>query len=273
MNLPPGKYRFRLGVTGDGFWSSDEALWAFTVQAPFYQTYWFYAALSTLFACALASMWWLRLRRIRNEFELVLAERARLSRELHDTTLQSLGAFKLQLELASRRLDSSQQATGEMLQHLRTQVVDCIQGAKRAVWELRTPALEVRGLVKAIQEVATSAVAGSSATIRVSTTGRSRRCPLRIEEHLLRISQEAVSNALRHGKASEILISVEYDRHSLVLSVGDNGGGFMVDSNLQAAAGHWGLKNMRERAEEIGGKFTIASEEGVGTVVTVLAPI
>jgi signal transduction histidine kinase/ligand-binding sensor domain-containing protein len=272
MNLRPGRYRFRLGVTADGTWSPGETTWDFTVQAPFYQTYWFFSVIAIVVGMVLASLWWLRLRRVKNEFELVLAERSRLSRELHDTTLQSLGAFKLQLELAARQLDPAQQPMRDTLQRLRAQVTECIHGARRAVWELRTPALEVRGLVKAVQEAANSSVAGTTTNVRVSSSGRSRRCSLRVEEQLLRISQEAVSNAIRHGNASEIVITIEYSRHSLALAIRDNGQGF-VASHPQAAAGHWGLKNMEERANEIGGKFTISSEPSVGTIVTVSAPI
>ncbi len=270
MNLQPGNYRFHLGVTQDGSWTRDEAVWAFTVQAPFYRTYWFYTLACALCAVVIASGWWLRLRRIRNEFELVLAERSRLSRELHDTTLQSLGAFKLQLELAAKQLDASQNVTRETLHRLRGQVTDCIQGARRAVWELRTPALEVRGLVKAVQEAANNAVAGTSVTVRVTATGRTRRCPLRVEEHLLRISQEAISNAMRHGQATDIAIAIDYRRQAVIVSVVDNGAGFAQDD---VGAGHWGLKNMQERAKEFGGQLHIDSRLHVGTTVTVSVPL
>src|SRR4029450_5549580 len=95
-----------------------------------------------------------RVRAIRKEFELVVAERARVSREIHDTLLQSLGALTLQLEIVSRQLDASQTKARQTMQRLRKHLVECVRDARRSVWELRSIRLEERNLVHARRESA-----------------------------------------------------------------------------------------------------------------------
>ncbi|HET6315699.1 MAG TPA: histidine kinase, partial [Chloroflexota bacterium] len=211
-NLQPGSYRFRLAAASDTNWAETEATWNFFVLPPFYRTYWFYALCAASTALLVWTSWWLRLRSVRNEFALVIAERARVSRDIHDTLLQSLGAFTLQLEVVARQLDPSQSSAREKLQYLRKQVSQCVVEARRSVWELRSPRLEAHDLVEAFRHMADDAMALVPAKIRVTVTGRPRRCAPHVEEQLLRIAQEAISNAVRHGEATEIDVTLEYSR-------------------------------------------------------------
>jgi len=90
---------------------------------------------------------------------------------------------------------------------------------------------------------------------------------------LLRICQEAVSNAIRHGRATRIHITVEFDENAVTLSIADNGCGFNPGDPIAAATGkHLGLIGMAERAERIGGRFLITSAPGAGTVVQASSP-
>ena len=103
-NLPPRGYRFHLQATADdGGWTRPAVTWDFSIRPAFYQTTWFY----TLFAFALATMVWgvwrLRLAQVRQQFTLLLGERVRLSREIHDTLLQSLVGVTLQLDQIRQR--------------------------------------------------------------------------------------------------------------------------------------------------------------------------
>jgi signal transduction histidine kinase len=103
-------------------------------------------------------------------------------------------------------------------------------------------------------------------------TGQPRPCPPEVEEELLRIAQEAATNASRHAWASEIRIALEYSGNSLTLSVSDDGCGFDLDEG-SSKSGHWGLKNMQERAAQIRGKFTITTAVGQGTRIDVGVPL
>ena len=105
-NVPPGRHRLRVSATNDGLWT-EARFWDFSIAPPFYKTNRFYAICLISLLLALGSTWWLRLRAVQHQFSLVIAERARVSREIHDTLLQSLGAIGLELETIASQLDPS----------------------------------------------------------------------------------------------------------------------------------------------------------------------
>ena len=110
-NLSPRSYRFRVEAdTENGTWLASTAVWDFAIEPAFYQTTWFYAASFGMVVLIVAGAWRIRLRRVRREFSLVLVERARLSREIHDTLLQSLVGVALQFDAIANALDSSSSA-------------------------------------------------------------------------------------------------------------------------------------------------------------------
>jgi ligand-binding sensor domain-containing protein/signal transduction histidine kinase len=272
-NLRPRSYRFHVAVTTDGVWPRSDASVGFTVLPPFYRTVWFYG-LGILVAATVSWMlWWLRVRAIRNEFALVAAERARLSREIHDTLLQSLGALILQLEFVSRHLDPSQTKAREAMQRLRKHVVNCVRDARRSVWELRSPRLEQRNLAEAIEEMAQETMVALPVLIKVNVTGRVRQSRPDFEQHLLRIAQEAISNAVQHGQADEVLVELNYQGKALSMNVSDNGRGFQAEDTTAKTGDHWGLLNMRERVARMGGQLSVTSVIGQGTVVTAVSPL
>ena len=106
-NVPSGNYRFRVSTTHDGRWT-EPALWDFSVAPPLYRTTPFLTLVASGMVLLIATTWWLRLRAVRNQYALVFAERARVSREIHDTLLQSLAAIGVELETIATQLDPSQ---------------------------------------------------------------------------------------------------------------------------------------------------------------------
>jgi signal transduction histidine kinase/streptogramin lyase len=271
-NLQPGNYRFHVAVTSDGVWPKTDASWGFKVPPPFYRTSWFYALALGAVAAAAWILWWLRVRAIRNEFALVLAERARVSREIHDTLLQSLGALTLQLEIVYRQLDVSQTKARQTMQRLRKHLVECVRDARRSVWELRSIRLEERNLVDALEAMAEETKVALPVSVRVEAKGRIRQCPPDVEQHLLRIAQEAISNAVQHGRADEVVVELDFQGNSLTMTIRDNGCGFETEPEVHAGD-HWGLVNMRERVARIRGQLTVTSALGQGTIITATSPI
>jgi signal transduction histidine kinase/ligand-binding sensor domain-containing protein len=269
-NLPPGVYRFRVTATSDGTWRGPEAVLGFVVLPPFYKTYWFAALCLTGCLAMLWAVQRLRLRAVRNEYALILAERARVSRDIHDTLLQSLGAFNLQLEVVARQLGNAQPSASDTVQHLRGQMAECIQEARRSIWDLRSPRLEAHDLVEAFRQLARDA---SPVAVEITTHGRVRRFAPHVEDQLLKIGQEAIGNAIRHGQATRVDVTLDYRRRALALHISDNGCGFDPEAHAEASNGHWGLKNMRDRAEDIGGRLGIISRPGHGTSIQLLAPL
>ncbi|MEO8256651.1 MAG: two-component regulator propeller domain-containing protein [Acidobacteriota bacterium] len=273
-NLPPGDYRFRVTAVAEGRWAGPETAWTFSVEPLFYQTSVFYALIAGGTGLLLWTLWRLRVRSIQNGFALVASERTRLSRDIHDTLLQSLTAVGLELEvLASDCEPSARASMRDGLRALRHQVRRCINEARRSIWDLRAPGLESRSLPAALEEFAADTYAGQPVAIDVRVTGRHRRCAPQIEEELLRIGQEAIRNAMRHAHADRVTVSFHYSRNEVVLSVADDGSGLVRTAATGQPGEHWGLRNMEERAARIKGRFRVDSQPGRGTVVETAVPL
>ena len=270
-NLRPGDYRFRISAANkDGLWS-EPAAWAFSIAPAFYQRKAFYLFTSVAALLMLWALWRLRLRAVQRRLVLVYSERARMAREIHDTLLQSLVGVALQLGTISDRPESSPKIRSH-LALLRKQVEGFIREARQSIWNLRSPALAVHDLPTALREAGETLTVGTGVRFEVVIVGRPRRFAPRVEEQLLRIGQEAVSNAVRHAHATVISLEVRYTDAAVVLRVWDDGCGF--DPATAAAAGnHWGLKSMQERAEQIGGSLQLLTKPGEGTILETSAPV
>lgn len=122
-NLPPRDYVFRVSVSqDDGRWSETEATFAFTLHPRFYQTWWFYLLVAASLGALTWGAWQVRVRQLRRQFALVLGERVRLSRELHDTLLQSLVGVALEFDAVSKSLESSPATARQRVIKIREQV-------------------------------------------------------------------------------------------------------------------------------------------------------
>jgi signal transduction histidine kinase/ligand-binding sensor domain-containing protein len=267
-DLPPGSYRFRVASTAGGAWTEATPALAITVLPPFYRTAPFYVACAAALSLLLWAYWWARMRAVQRRFAVVLDERARLSREIHDTLLQDLGAIRLRLDGLTARVARSDRDAGDMLRALHAQVGRCIREARHAIWELRSPRRDSRDLVVGFEGLAADARASAGTPVTVTAAGTPWQCAQEVEEQLLRIGQEALANAVRHGHASQIGVTVDYGDDALEVRIDDDGVGFAA-SGAGASEGHWGLLNMQERAASIGGRLEVSSAPGRGTTVAV----
>jgi len=271
-NLSPGQYRFRVTATTDGTWQEPEATLAFTVRPPWYRTGTFYGVSAAAVVFGFGLYWWLSVRAVRNKYTLVLAERARVSRDIHDTLLQSLGAVGLGLEAVARQLKPEESAAAAVVKELQEQVAQCIRETRQSVWDLRSPRSERVDLAEALRSVARNAASGRNVRIEVNVIGRPRPCSPEVQEELVKVGGEAVRNAIHHGSPEQVRIELDYRRDSLVLRVADNGCGF-VPADVPATGMHCGLISMRERAAKLGGRFSIVSDIGAGTVMETIVPL
>ncbi|MGE3509450.1 MAG: two-component regulator propeller domain-containing protein [Vicinamibacterales bacterium] len=272
-NLQPGHYRFRVRASNDGVWSEREAVWAFELAPAFYETRWFAAALVLLTGTGLAGAWRARVHRVRGRFSAILVERTRVAREIHDTLLQSLLGVMLQLDQAASDIDDAPQSAKDRLGRLRQQVEFHIREARHSIRDLRSPVLQTRDLPSALGDAGAHLTAGTPISFEIDVSGTPFRCAQRVEEHLLRIGQEAISNAVRHGQASTIRVSLAFAPGRVTLRVSDDGVGFDAGHSPDVAESHWGLSSMRERAEQVGGACQIDSRPGHGTTVEVTVPV
>jgi signal transduction histidine kinase/ligand-binding sensor domain-containing protein len=268
-HLAPGHYRFRVTARDeDGSWNPEPAWAAFTVQPRFYQTWMFWGACVCLAALLVyvAHKW--RMRRLRTRFELVLQERTRLTRELHDTLLQGFAGVVYQLEAASRLIDTQPAAGRARLERALEQADQSLREARQALSCLRLPDLENRTLPEALERAAEKLVADSPVRFQMEVTGRSRELPYDVQANLFVIAREALNNAVAHGRPDRITLNVNYGGDEVALAVTDDGRGF--DTGQPNLPDHWGLTGMRERARHIGANLTIRSAPGHGTAVEVV---
>ena len=268
-NLAPGRYLFRVSASGDGgTWDGPEAQLPFSVKPAFRQTAWFYALLGTLILLVTWGAAQTRVWILNRQFAATHAERTRLSREIHDTMLQSLAGIALQLQAIARRClpqGSEQQA---QLLALRREVEEHVREARQAIMNLRSPMLEARGLAGALAEVGRHAVTPPA---HFDMAGSIIGAPLAVEGELLRIGQEAIANAARHADATCVHVDLQQDAGAVRIRVTDDGHGFDVGQVLAANSGHYGLTGMQERAARLGGRVVVTSSAG-GTVVEASVP-
>jgi signal transduction histidine kinase/sugar lactone lactonase YvrE len=272
-NLAPGEYHFRVTASqDDGRWSETEATWAFTMAPQFYQTWWFYAVVAASVVAITWGAWQFRVRQLRRQFALVLGERVRLSRELHDTLLQSLVGVALEFDAISKSLDASPSHARERVIKIREQVEEYIREARRSIWSLRSPSLDTGDLIDALRDSAARAIPGHGATFRFEQTGERRRLPSNVEHQLLRIGQEALLNAARHSEAATITMRLAYEPDDVSLTIVDDGRGFDAVRAAETTTDHYGLTTMRERAQQAGGRLSVSSSPGRGTTITAIVP-
>lgn len=205
-------------------------------------------------------------------FLAIMAERNRMAREIHDTLAQGYTAISAQLELLKDKVPDSPQWT-KHLELARVFVRDGLAEARRSIWEMRSQALEQAGLSAALANVANHLTAGSAMRASVRTIGTPRDLPVTVENNLLRIGQEAITNAIKYAQPKRIAVELNYQVSSLRLTVRDNGCGFDSSKIVASKHGGLGLLGMRERAEQLGGRFWANSEPGEGTEIVVEVPV
>ena len=162
-------------------------------------------------------------------------------------------------------------AARERTLQIRRQVEDSIREARQSIWDLRSPRLLPHDLPRALREAGERVIAGRPVELDVKVSGAARTSASRVDEQLLLIGQEALSNAVRHGRATTVTVELDYHLDETRLRVRDDGCGF--DPNEAGRLeGHYGLVNMRERAEEVRGHVVISSVPGKGTAIEAIVP-
>lgn len=203
------------------------------------------------------------------EFSAMLAERNRLARELHDTLAQELNSVSMQLELAK---NSAKAAGAEpalpFLAAAHAIVRQCIAEARESIWDMRSHILEKQDLAGALRSVAEQLRGGVACDIRAAVRGRPRRLAPAVENNLLRIGQEAVSNALKHARPAAIDLELEFGPAAVRLAVVNDGREF-DPAGLDDPARHFGLRGMRERVAQMHGALRVGRDPDGRTRVEV----
>jgi signal transduction histidine kinase len=207
------------------------------------------------------------------QFKAVLSERTRLAQELHDTLEQTLTGIALQMDAASKVLPKESSDADRFLELARNMVTQGQVEVRRSVWDLRSRALEQFDLPSALRTSANELTEGTAVHVAVEAKGMVRPLPEIVEDNLLRIAQESLTNTIKHSGATTATVSLDYGTETVQLQVNDNGKGFVVNGCPGPSEGHFGLLGIHERATRLRGTVALTSEPGTGTRVHVQIPI
>jgi len=198
-------------------------------------------------------------------------ERKRIAAEIHDELGQLLTAMKMDVVWLAKRIPADQNLMLDKAQSMRQLVDMTIQSVKRISAELRPHVLDNLGLVAAIDWQVTQIKEVTDIDCRFTSTLADDATDQDTSVALFRIFQEAVTNAIRHARASKIKIELKKKREQVVLSVQDNGRGIKHSEITDAKS--FGLIGIKERAHALGGEVDIVGRPNRGTVVTATIPM
>jgi signal transduction histidine kinase len=206
------------------------------------------------------------------EFAAILSERNRVAREIHDTLAQGLVATSIHLRLAKKSANGSPDSVSHHLDVAQQLVNDSLDEARNSIWNMRSQVLETADLTAALKGILQQMAEGTVLKCDFQTTGRSRRLAPVLENNILRVGQEAISNAVRHANAKSISVNLVFGHREFCLNVKDDGCGF-DPAKPPPGEGGFGLVGMRERAEHIKGQLEISSGSERGTELTLRIPL
>jgi signal transduction histidine kinase len=272
-HIPPGTYRFHVQAFDQG--SPDRVINAeipLTFEPHVYQTIWFYTVCGLLLICVIASSFLLHRRRLHERFEVVLAERNRVAREMHDTVIQGCIGVSTLLEAAHSTEQSFPEKSRLLIERATMQNKHTIDEARHAVWNLRHETGSAQQLP--FGYILASLVADlreeTQIPISLQITETLPVFSVDAGESLLNVVREAMLNATRHACATQIQLLSHVGRRALTLNITDNGHGFSPQSNNPL---HYGITGMRERVSDLNGQISIISRPGAGTTVRITLPL
>ena len=198
-------------------------------------------------------------------------ERKRISRDLHDATVQDLVAIGQRIDLCRAKLADHEDITQDLAQ-VRRMITDTVADVRQFSRDLRPLALEDLGLVSALQHLVTDLSTKVDATLEVK--GEAGKLAPELEVAIYRIVQETLQNVRKHADASSVTVRIVFTDHNVEIQIKDDGHGFVVPENLSELAreGSFGVMGIEERVKLFGGAFYIASQPEHGTRVSVILP-
>jgi signal transduction histidine kinase len=206
------------------------------------------------------------------QFAAVTQERNRLAGELHDTLEQALVGVAMQLEAATKTFSAMPPTALRHLEAARQMVDQGQNEIRRSIWDLRSQMLDNNDLASALDAMSKQLSTGAGLQVTMEVLGAKRRLPDLVENHLLRIAQEAIANAIKHARPRRIDVQLVFEAGSVALTVRDDGGGFDAGKPPAARSSHFGLAGMRERTRAMNGIIEVESTPGLGTMITVEVP-
>jgi signal transduction histidine kinase len=207
------------------------------------------------------------------QFKAVLNERTRLAQELHDTLEQTLTGIALQMDTAAKFAAVEGERANHHLELARNLVTQSQAEVRCSVWNLRSRSLAQIDLPALLINISKQMTDDTRIQVEVTAQGRVRPLPEIIEENLMRVAQEALTNIIKHSQATRATIALDYGPQNIRLHIQDNGTGFVLENHAGPREGHFGLLGITERTKRLRGDVSLASAPGAGTTLQVTIPI
>ena len=200
----------------------------------------------------------------------ILKERTRMARDIHDTLAQGFTGVIVQMEAAEEALmEEDPENAVRHVRRARKLARESLGEARRSVHALRPQALEKAGFADALKAIIKNTTVGTSLRSEFQLQGEPRELGPDVEENLLHIGQEALTNALRHARATKFQAQLSFGSEAVRLELSDNGDGFAIDG---VNGDGLGLIGMKERAEQIGATVEVSTKPGAGTRIVAVSP-
>jgi PAS domain S-box-containing protein len=200
-------------------------------------------------------------------------ERKRIAAEIHDGIGQMMTSMRMKLEM----IEQKNKGLSEDLPEINNLLQSIINETKKICSDLLPSVLDDFGLSAAVRELQKMCESSSGMEFEVEDQLEKNKLPREVEIGVFRILQEALNNAIKHSGGSKIFVHISSDAHCVHLMVQDDGRGFYFDErrilSREFVAKSNGLRNMKERAELLGGNFNVTSEPGKGTIVQLEIPL
>lgn len=203
-------------------------------------------------------------------------ERKRIARDLHDSTVQNLTNLMHKTELCTRLIDVDTVRAKLELQTMNSTIKSTINDMRNIIFGLRPMSLDDLGLVPTVERYITETSKNHNVNIKLDVKNKEASILPVIKLTLFRIIQEAINNAIKHGKASNININLHFKKDCIELFVKDDGCGFKKETLLEAKANifsGYGLSMMKERVFILSGEFNIDSNDNEGTTIIAKIPL
>ncbi len=276
-NLRPGNYRFRVKACNHhGYWSTSDALFAFSLAPHVWQTSWFYTGFALAVIGVAVGIQSYRLRWQRRILKLeerhaLASERARIARDLHDDLGANLTGIALKADLAQRQLQGSA-AGAAQLGEIATRARALVDNMRDTIWALNPKHDTLEGLARFLAQHVEDFVTGAGLRCRLELPDAFPEItiPSPARYHIHMIVKEALHNALKHGGAREVHFSLKAEGDNLWFRICDDGCGFDVNSSQATGSSGNGLPNMRQRAQSLNGELRIEpSHQGTSIIVRI----
>ena len=273
-SLQPGSYTLQIGVY-DKFSNKEiiQKIIAIEIESPFYKKTWFWLLIgmfsSGLFFWIINRSKLLKQKNIFQQQQALTLQRQKITADLHDDIGASLSSLQVNSAVANRLIDSDTDKTKAVLEKIEMQAQHIADNIGDIVWSMKPGKDEFMTLSTRIKNFAAEIIGSTHIKYHISIAAEIDEVvkDITARKNIILITKEAINNAIKYSQAAEIQIIITNQNNQIFLSITDNGKGFNTDS----IKGN-GLNNMKRRAEELKGVFSVQSSSITGTSILVSFP-